>query len=209
MVVSQQPQYLAVALGLCDLLDANRWAIVTTWQREECVYICTCIYMCIHAYMYIVCCTIHMSFHVSMCTTPQEQVMYMLYNVMLGVLCCFALFVCLFDLACFFFHPCHLSFKTCIVYCVHVLMRDEKEERKKQARSNKQTNKAKQHSIPKAVTFPKKNELPQVGLEPTTLYTLYSRQSALPLSYRGSSAGWAKISHLIVHLMNRLTINSV
>ena len=31
-------------------------------------------------------------------------------------------------------------------------MRDEKEERKKQARSNKQTNKAKQHSSPKAVT---------------------------------------------------------
>ena len=41
-------------------------------------------------------------------------------------------------------------------------MRDErrKEGRKKQARSNKQTNnKAKQHSTPKAVTFPKKNEL--------------------------------------------------
>ena len=43
-----------------------------------------------------------------------------------------------------------------------------KEERSKQG----QTNKAKQHSTPKAVTFPKKNELPQVGLEPTTLYTL-------------------------------------
>ena len=27
----------------------------------------------------------------------------------------------------------------------------------------KQTNKAKQHSTPKAVTFPKKNELPRVG----------------------------------------------
>ena len=48
----------------------------------------------------------------------------------------------------------------------HVLMRDErrKEERSKQD----QTNKAKQHSTPKAVTFHKKNELPQVGLEPTT-----------------------------------------
>ena len=34
------------------------------------------------------------------------------------------------------------------------------------------------------------------------------RQSVLPLSYQGSSAGWAQISHLIVHLMNRLTINS-
>ena len=33
-------------------------------------------------------------------------------------------------------------------------------------------NKAKQQSTPKAVTFPKKNELPRVGLEPTTLYTL-------------------------------------
>ena len=39
-------------------------------------------------------------------------------------------------------------------------MRDEKEGRQKQART------------PKAVTFPKKNELPRVGLEPTTLYTL-------------------------------------
>ena len=44
-------------------------------------------------------------------------------------------------------------------------MRDEKEGRKKQARSN---NKAKQHSTPKAVTFPEKNELPRVG----PLYTL-------------------------------------
>ena len=45
----------------------------------------------------------------------------------------------------------------------------EKEERSKQGQTN---NKAKQHSTPKAVTFPKKNELPWVGLEPTTLYTL-------------------------------------
>ena len=64
-------------------------------------------------------------------------------------------------------------------------MRDEKEERKKQARSNK----AKQHSTPKAVTFPRKNELPRVGLEPTTLYTL--DRALYQLSYRGSSAGWA------------------
>ena len=55
------------------------------------------------------------------------------------------------------------------VYNVHVLMRDEKEGRKKQARSK---NKAKQHSTPNAVTFPSKNELLRVGLEPTTLYTL-------------------------------------
>ena len=53
---------------------------------------------------------------------------------------------------------------------MHVLMRDEKEGRKgKQG----QTNKAKQHSTPKVVTFPKKNELPWwVGLEPTTFYIL-------------------------------------
>ena len=50
-------------------------------------------------------------------------------------------------------------------------MRDEKEGRKKQARSNKHP-RQKQHSTPKAVTFPKKNELLRVGLEPTTLYTL-------------------------------------
>ena len=44
---------------------------------------------------------------------------------------------------------------------VHVLMRDEKEERSKQGQTN---NKAKQHGTPKAVTFPKKNELPQVDM---------------------------------------------
>ena len=106
-------------------------------------------------------------------------------------------------------------------------MRDEKEERKKQARSNKQTRQSntahprqslflrkhayhveeEKHSTPKAVIFPRKNELPQVGLEPTTLYTL--DRALYQLSYRGSSASWAQISHLIVHLMNRLTINSV
>ena len=43
---------------------------------------------------------------------------------------------------------------------------------KKEASKVKQTNKAKQHSTPKAVTFSRKNELPRVGLEPTTLYTL-------------------------------------
>ena len=51
-------------------------------------------------------------------------------------------------------------------------MRDEKEERKKQD----QTNKAKQHSTPKAGTFPRKNELP------TTLYTL--DRALYQLSYR-------------------------
>ena len=71
--------------------------------------------------------------------------------------------------------------------------------RKKEASKVKQTNNmAKQHSTPKAVTFPRKNELPQVGLEPTTLYTL--DRALYQLSYRGSSAGWAQISHLIVHI---------
>ena len=47
----------------------------------------------------------------------------------------------------------------------------QKEGRKKEA-SKGHTNKAKQHSTPKVVTFPKKNELPRMGLEPTALYTL-------------------------------------
>ena len=49
--------------------------------------------------------------------------------------------------------------------CVHVLM----EERIKQG----QTNKAKQHSKPKATTFPKKNELLRVGLKPTCTFMNY------------------------------------
>ena len=53
---------------------------------------------------------------------------------------------------------------------VHVLMRDEKEERKKERKKQARSNN--QHSTSKAVTFPKKNELSRVGLEPTTLYTL-------------------------------------
>ena len=64
------------------------------------------------------------------------------------------------------------------VYIIHVvmlLMRDEKEERKKQARSNKQTNKAKQHSTPKAVTFPKKNELPQVPCTSEAIFEWYGQ----------------------------------
>ena len=48
----------------------------------------------------------------------------------------------------------------------------QKNGRKKEARPYKQ--RCKQHSTPKAFTFPKKNELPRVGLEPTTLYTLDS-----------------------------------
>ena len=47
-----------------------------------------------------------------------------------------------------------------------------KKERSKQGQTN---NKAKQHSRPKAVTFPKKNELPRVGFEPTPLRTLQTQ----------------------------------
>ena len=46
----------------------------------------------------------------------------------------------------------------------------KKEGRKKQGQTKK--NKAKKHNTPKVVTFLKKNDLPRVGLEPTTLYTL-------------------------------------
>ena len=71
---------------------------------------------------------------------------------------------------------------------VHVLMRDErrKEERSKQGQTN---NKAKQHSTPKVVTW----------VTRTHNTSTHSRQSALPLSYQGSSAGWAQITHLIVY----------
>ena len=72
---------------------------------------------------------------------------------------------------------------------VHVLMRDEKEGRSKQARS------AKQHSTPKAVTFPKKNELPRVGLKPTTLYTrvyktLYALNMYIQCTYMYCTCGF-------------------
>ena len=98
-------------------------------------------------------------------------------------------------------------------------MRDEKEGRKRQARSNKeqgkatqhtqrkvkQTNKAKQHSTPEAVTFPRKNELPRVGLEPTTLYTLDRALYQLSYMYQGSSAARAQISHVHVHVHVQVT----
>ena len=58
-----------------------------------------------------------------------------------------------------------------------------KEERKKQARSNKQQGKATQHT--KGSHFFRKNELPWVGLEPTTLYTLV--RALYRLSYQGST----------------------
>ena len=84
-------------------------------------------------------------------------------------------------------------------------MRDEKEERKKQARSNKQTqHKAKQHSTPKAVTFPRKNELPQVGLEPTTLYTLDRALYQLQLSWLGPNLTSHSTPDVHVHVLGVL-----
>ena len=81
-------------------------------------------------------------------------------------------------------------------------MRDEKEERSKHGQTN---NKAKQHSTPKVVTFPKKNELVWVG--PTTLYPLDSDSTA-ELPRQLHVAGWAQISHLIhvAHLMNSIHV---
>ena len=72
-----------------------------------------------------------------------------------------------------------------------------KEERWKKGQTNN-----KQLSTPKPVTFPKKNELPRVGLEPTTLYTL---DSALPLSYQAQLAG-PKYMYMCVHLHNYILL---
>ena len=78
-------------------------------------------------------------------------------------------------------HIVYMSDRIYVHIYVHVLVRDErrKEERSKQGQTNKQ-GKVTQHTH-----FPKKNELPRVGLEPMTLYTL--DRVPLPLSYRGSS----------------------
>ena len=53
---------------------------------------------------------------------------------------------------------------------VYTCFNEMREGRKKEASKVKQTRQS--NSTPKVVTFPKKNELPQVGLESTTLYTL-------------------------------------
>ena len=83
-------------------------------------------------------------------------------------------------------------------------MRDEKEERKKQARSNKQTRQS-NTAHPRQLLFLEKNELPRVGLEPTTLYTcvctvrtnsgsrLHSRE------VHGMVAQWVKLQSDIRH----------
>ena len=60
-------------------------------------------------------------------------------------------------------YMCGIHHTLCILYAREM----QKEERSKQARSYKQQGKLKQHNTPKAITFPKKNELPQVEFEPT------------------------------------------
>ena len=85
---------------------------------------------------------------------------------------------------------------------IHVcmLLRDEKEGRSKQGQTN---NKAKQHSTPKAVTFPKKNELSRVGLEPTTLHTpdgdwhIYVHVYTLCIAHCHSEAKHGDLSFII------------
>ena len=64
-----------------------------------------------------------------------------------------------------------------------------KKERSKQGQTNKQTRQS-NTAHPRQSLSLEKNELPQVGLEPTTLYTL--DRALYQLSYRGSSAGWAQ-----------------
>ena len=65
-----------------------------------------------------------------------------------------------------------------------------KEERSKQGHTNK---KVKQRSTPKA--FPKKSEPSRVGFDPTTLRT--PDKTLYQMSYRGISAGWVQILHLM------------
>ena len=61
-------------------------------------------------------------------------------------------------------------------------MRDErrKEERSKQDQTN---NKAKQHSTPKAVTLPEKNEVPRVGLYATIIFAIALKYNCFPGLY--------------------------
>ena len=65
-----------------------------------------------------------------------------------------------------------------LVFNVNICVREMKKEgRKKQGQTN---NKAKQHSTPKAVTFPEKNELRRVGLE--SMSALPAESGPLPCS---------------------------
>ena len=82
-------------------------------------------------------------------------------------------------------------------------MRDEKIGIKKQ--QDQTNNKAKQHSTPKAVTFPKKKSCLGWDSNARHACTLHSRQSALPLSYQGSSACTHRIGigDVVIYMMFR------
>ena len=82
-----------------------------------------------------------------------------------------------------------------------MLMRDEGG-RSKQGQTNKQQSKATKHT--QGSHFPKKNELPQVGLEPTTLHTLDRALYQLSCTkaaqlYQGSSAQLTGPKYLTSH----------
>ena len=78
----------------CKYFTVVDWLLFTVNYPFDSIYVHphTCIYLYIHVHVHVV--------------TP-DVYMYM------GVLCCFALFVCLTLLASFF-HPSHLSLKTCV-----------------------------------------------------------------------------------------------
>ena len=65
---------------------------------------------------------------------------------------------------------------------LYMLMRNERCRRKEEASKVKTNSKAKQQKKTKPVTFPKENEPPRVGFEPTTLHTL--DRVLYQLSYR-------------------------
>ena len=72
--------------------------------------------------------------------------------------------------------------------------------RKKERSKQGQTNKAKQHSTPKAVNLPKKNELPRVGLETTTLYTDEQANHQLSMKEKAGVMNMYMYSHYIGHI---------
>ena len=143
------------------------------------VYVQRCSLTVRHMYIHALC----LEYRVSWVRVPPEAAHFFLGKVTaLGVLCYFALFVCLTLLASFFL-PSHLSFKNMYIpqsvllthcpTCTIILMRDA-EGRKKEASKVVQT--SKQHNTLKAATFPKK-EMPRVGfIKPTYTHTSQCRE---------------------------------
>ena len=82
---------------------------------------------------------------------------------------CFILILSILTAA--YIYTCTCTCSGICMYIVHVNERcRRKEERSKQGQTN---NKAKQHSTPKAVTFPSKTELPRVRLHMYIVHVLY------------------------------------